>query len=102
VKHDVKCEKFKQNKKELIKMAENDDNKDDLVEMICRQTCYDREEATLKLAEAGGNPVKVIEAYLGVQIKKDARKKPQNTHQMIFQEINKFVEETSQQPLRKN
>ena len=76
------------------------DDLDERVEMVCRQTAYDRSEAKQRLEEASGDPVKVIEAYLGVSTKRQG-KSAKNTHQLIFQELNKFVEETSQQPLKK-
>jgi len=73
---------------------------DEVVDMVCRQTSYDRTEAYRLLEEAGGDPVKVIQTYLGGSSKRQG-KSAKNTHQLIFQELNKFVEETSQQPLRK-
>ena len=59
------------------------------VDMICRQTNYTEEEARAKLTELG-DPVKVIQAYMGFA---PPEKKNKNTNQLIFQEITKFVEE---------
>jgi hypothetical protein len=59
------------------------------VDLICRQTNYTEEEAQAKLTE-WGDPVKVIQEYMGVLPKE---KKMKNTNQLIFQEITKFVEE---------
>ena len=59
------------------------------VDVICRQTNYTEEEARAKLTELG-DPVKVIQAYMGCAA---PEKKNKNTNQLIFQEITKFVEE---------
>ena len=59
------------------------------VAVICRQTNYTEEEARAKLTELG-DPVKVIQAYMGCTA---PEKKNKNTNQLIFQEITKFVEE---------
>ena len=69
-----------------------------LVDMICRQTSYTPEEATEKLKELK-DPMKVIQSYMVPQEK--TPKPARNTHQMIYHEISKYMEETSQQPLRK-
>jgi len=60
------------------------------VQLICRQTNYSEEEAAAKLTEFG-DPVKVIQAYMGVQ----TPVKNKNTNQLIFHEITKFVEEVN-------
>ena len=59
--------------------------------MICRQTNYSEEEAAAKLTEFG-DPVKVIQDYMGVR---QSPEKNKNTNQLIFHEITKFVEEVS-------
>lgn len=59
------------------------------VDLICRQTNYTEEEAQAKLTE-WGDPVKVIQEYMGVL---PTEKKNKNTNQLIFQEITKFMEE---------
>jgi hypothetical protein len=70
---------------------------DETVEMICRQTSYTYEEAAEKLAELK-DPLRVIQLYMNP---KAVPLRNKNTHQMIFHEINKFVEQTSAQPIRK-
>ena len=68
------------------------------IDLICRQTDYTREEALEKLAVLK-DPIKVIKSYM---VPCGVPKAARNTHQMIYHEIGKFVEETSQQRLRKN
>jgi len=70
---------------------------DETVEMICRQTSYTYEEAAEKLVEFK-DPLRVIQFYMNPKVPPLRNK---NTHQMIFHEINKFVEQTSAQPIRK-
>lgn len=60
------------------------------VQLICRQTNYSEEEAAAKLTEFG-DPVKVIQEYMGVR----APENKKNVNQLIFHEITKFVEEVS-------
>lgn len=72
---------------------------DETVEMICRQTSYTYEEAAEKLTELK-DPLRVIQAYMNPKATAVPLRN-RNTHQMIFHEINKFVEETSAQPIRK-
>ena len=69
------------------------DNTEENVDMICRQTTYTREEALEKL-QLLKDPIKVIQTYM---VPCEGQKISRNTHQMIFHEISKFVEETSQQ-----
>lgn len=45
------------------------------IAMICRQTNYTVEEATLKLAELK-EPIKVIEAYMGIRPSPPVQPKP--------------------------
>ena len=71
-------------------MAEED------VDMFCRQTTYTREEALEKL-ELLKDPIKVIQTYMNPTTELRKPRNTRNTHQMIFDEINKFVEVTSQQ-----
>jgi hypothetical protein len=68
------------------------------VDLICRQTDYTREEALEKLTVLK-DPIKVIKSYV---VPRETPKAALNTHQMIYHQIGKFVEETSQQRLRKN
>jgi len=56
---------------------------------ICSQTNYTESEAQAKLAELG-DPVAVIRDYLKPPVKAAPTV---STHQMIFQEIGKFMED---------
>ena len=67
-----------------------------LVDLVCRQTSYTREEALEKLEDLK-DPVRVIKAYMNPP---QPLRTLRNTHQMIYHEISKFVEESSQQPLQ--
>ena len=59
------------------------------IDLICRQTNYTEDEAKEKIA-IYGCPIKVIEEYM-----KPPEKVPviRNTHQQIYHEISKFMEE---------
>lgn len=70
---------------------------DEVVQMICRQTTYTPEEALDKLLELK-DPIKVVQGYM---VPREMKKPTRNTHQMIYHEIGKFVEESSQQPMKK-
>jgi hypothetical protein len=56
---------------------------------ICSQTNYTEAEAATKLAELG-DPIAVIRDYLKPPVKPATLTSP---HQMIFQEIGKFMED---------
>jgi len=67
---------------------------DDFVGVICRQTTLSPEEAAQKLAEHGGDPVAVIKEFM--QVKPAAPRAPTtNPHQMIYREIEQFMESIS-------
>jgi hypothetical protein len=68
-----------------------------IIDLICRQTSYSQEEAAEKLAQLK-DPMKVIQGYM---VPQEVVKPARNTHQMIYHEISKFVEETSQQHVTK-
>jgi hypothetical protein len=70
---------------------------DEVVQMICRQTSYTPEEALEQLIELK-DPMKVVQGYM---VPREIKKPVRNTHQMIYHEIGKFVEESAQQPLKK-
>lgn len=63
----------------------------DVVAMICRQTTYTEDEAREKLA-AAGDPVKVIQAYMGSRPPAAGGRNP---NKIIYQEIGKFVKEVN-------
>ena len=71
---------------------------DDDLDLICRQTDYSREEARAKLEEMG-DPIKVIQGYMPPAPKKTVSRNPQQT---LYYELNKFVEDTARQPLKRN
>ena len=70
---------------------------EDDVAMICRQTTYTREEALEKL-EMLKDTVKVIQTYM---VPCSIKKAERNTQQMIYDQLSKFVEETSQQQIKR-
>jgi hypothetical protein len=59
------------------------------IDFICRHTNYTEEEATQHLDRLG-DPTQVIEEYMKPPPKIIPRK---NTHQLIFHEISKFMED---------
>ena len=59
------------------------------IDFICRHTNYTEEEATQHLYRLG-DPTRVIEEYMKPPPKIIPRK---NTHQLIFHEISKFMED---------
>lgn len=69
----------------------------DDIDMICRQTTYTPEEALEKL-KVLKDPIKVIQCYM---VPREVAKTSRNTHQMIYHEISKLVEESSQQNYKK-
>jgi hypothetical protein len=71
---------------------------DDDLDLICRQTDYSREEARAKLEELG-DPIQVIRGYMPAAPKKAVSRNPQQT---LYDELNKFVEDTAKQPIKRN
>ena len=63
----------------------------DIVELICRQTAYTEDEARERLA-ALGDPVKVIQAYVGARAAPAASG---NANKIIYQELERFVKEVN-------
>ena len=61
--------------------------------IITRQTTYSVDEAIQKLREHKGNPIKVIEEFIG--IKKNKIQKVKSTNQMVYSEIRNFMGEVS-------
>jgi hypothetical protein len=60
----------------------------DEIALICRQTAYTETEAQEKLAELG-DPVKVIQAYMGQKAVPPIPSR--NANKLIYQELGKFV-----------
>ena len=65
----------------------------ELIEIVMRQTDYDRENAYLKLKEFNGDYEKVIKNYLGIQNKDNNDKlSDKSTNQKIFNHIRDFMD----------
>jgi len=61
----------------------------DDITLICNQTNYSETQARIQL-ELLGDPIKVIRDYLKPPIQQSP---PVSTHQMVFREIGKFMED---------
>lgn len=68
------------------------------IEFICRHTNYTEEEAKLQLDRVG-DPMIVIQDYMKPPPKIIPQK---NTHQLIFHEISKFMEEKNKSTFQKS
>ena len=66
--------------------------KNKIINIVIRQTCYTRDEATKKLYEYKGDYEKVIKEYLGIENKKDETITTVN--QSIFKEMRNFMDTT--------
>ena len=65
----------------------------EIIEIVMRQTNYDRENAYMKLREYHGDHEKVIKNYLGVKDAKDDDKfSDKSTNQKIFNHIRDFMD----------
>ena len=65
----------------------------ELIEIVMRQTDYDRDNAYLKLKEYKGDYEQVIKNYLGVNDQKDDNKlSGKSTNQKIFNQIRNFMD----------
>ena len=65
----------------------------ELIEIVMRQTNYDRDVAYLKLKEFDGDYEKVIKNYLGVKEKNnDNNLSNKSTNQKIFNQIRDFMD----------
>ena len=65
----------------------------ELIEIVMRQTDYDRENAYLKLKEFNGDYEKVIKNYLGIQNKDNNDEiSDKSTNQKIFNHIRDFMD----------
>ena len=63
------------------------------LEIIMRQTDYDRETAQEKLSEHDGKYENVIKEFMGINLeKKNVRVKPGSLHQEIFTQIRKQMD----------
>lgn len=65
---------------------------DNLIDLVCRQTNYTREEAKTKLEEFELEPIKVIEDYLGVEKKS---KKATSINQEIYRQFRKKMNQSA-------
>ena len=78
---------------------------DDFIGVICRQTTLSDVEAKAKLAEHGGDPIAVIKEFMQKDTKAaEPRSVEANPHQMIYREIEHFMESIStvRLPVRPN
>ena len=64
-----------------------------LIELVMRQTTYNREQAIEKLKKYKGEPVDVIREFMGIEVK--SKKEPTTTNQMIFSEIRNFMDDVN-------
>jgi NACalpha-BTF3-like transcription factor len=64
-----------------------------LIELVMRQTTYNREEAIEKLKKYKGEPVDVIREFMGIEV--ESKKGPTTTNQMIFSEIRNFMDDVN-------
>ena len=64
--------------------------KQELVELVCRQTKYTKEEASTKLEKTGYDYMQVLRMYLGVSTEQPAPSLSLN--QSIFKEFRNFLD----------
>ena len=67
-----------------------EDKKQELVELVCRQTKYTKEEASAELEMAGYDYMQVLRMYLGVSEKQTQPSLSLN--QSIFKEFRNFLD----------
>ena len=70
-----------------IKVIDNDH-----VEIIMRQTNYDKVLATKKLIEWDNNYMNVIREYINPSFEKNKKKKKKSVHQNVLSEIRKLMD----------
>lgn len=69
------------------------EEKEDPIDIILRQTDYHREKAETKLSEHNGNYMNVIKEYMGIQLKsKNERLKPYSLQQEMFTQIRRQMD----------
>jgi hypothetical protein len=69
------------------------EDKEEPLDIIMRQTDYHREKAEMKLLEHDGNYMNVIKEYMGIQIKPVVeRSKPGSLQQEIFTQIRRQMD----------
>lgn len=71
-----------------------DSKVDELVQVVCRQTDYDKEKAKDKLIQHSLDLQAVVREYMGVGEKKTVEKKT-STNQMVFKEFRTFLDEAA-------
>jgi len=66
----------------------------DLVNIVMRQTDYDKQTSLAKLQENNYDPLKVIRAYIcdGAVIKVKTQEKP-TTNQLVYKEMRKMLDD---------
>ena len=65
--------------------------KQEMIELVCRQTKYTKEEASAKLETTGYDYMQVLRTYLGVT--EEQAKKPLSLNQSMFKEFRNFLDE---------
>ena len=70
-------------------------NNSTLIDIICRQTTYTKEEATTKLELHNNNISAVLKEYLGVKEKPE--QKQQSINQQIYSELRTFMNDVNEQ-----
>ena len=70
------------------------------IDIVCRQTNYTEEEATLKLTEFNNDVMAVIKDYL--QIEKKTVQKTKTINQQIYSELRGFMDTIYQQNRERN
>jgi thiamine pyrophosphate-dependent acetolactate synthase large subunit-like protein len=70
---------------------------DEDIGIICRQTTYTEEEATEQYKIHGGDIVKVLEAFHGIQQKDTSKERiSQSVNQTIYKELRQFMDKSVQ------
>lgn len=70
---------------------------DEDIGIICRQTTYTEEEAAEQLKLHGGDIVKVLEVFHGIQHKDTSKEKiSQSVNQAIYTELRHFMDKSIQ------
>ena len=70
----------------------------DLVEVVCRQTSYTKEEAELKLKQYDQDLEKVLREF--IEPKSQEVSAPIDANQVIYAEINNFMKPVFNKPLK--
>lgn len=76
-----------------LKEAVQDEKRNQIIDLVCRQTNYTRDEATEQLKKHKGNYINVVKEYLNPTKKSDmVNKTVKSTNQRIYSEIRGFMD----------